>query len=114
MSKLGSSNPANPDVHKGLQAISDLLDEDCLMLKSGHEKCKKIYEKKRCENGQEATLFSLAWDVVGYETLMKENGEFQIKVAALKALCVNNTTINGKLCLLTKEMTSYSKGELTI
>ncbi|KXJ23255.1 hypothetical protein AC249_AIPGENE6161 [Exaiptasia diaphana] len=105
------SGDCDLDLNKGLQVISEFLIKDNQMLKAGHEKSKEMYEKKRSGNGQEATLFSLAWDVLGYETLLKENVEFQNKIAGMQLLIQNSTiNISAKLHQLTREITSYSKG----
>lgn len=63
----------------------------------------------RENGGEEATLFALAWDVLGYEKLVKENREFQMKVEEFKEL--RDHTISSKLHRLSNEIASYSKGE---
>ncbi len=52
--------------------MQSTLQEDLALLEAGHEVSKKAYETKlKAGNARENTLFSLAWDVVEYETLRK-------------------------------------------
>ena len=58
--------------------MQTILKDDLVLLKAGYEESKKAYEKKlNATNVKENTLFELAWDVVEYETLTKQNLSFQ-------------------------------------
>ena len=68
-----------------MQAI---LKEDLVLLKAGYEESKKVYEKKlNATNVKENTLFALAWDVVEYETLTKQNLSFQSDILPIIQDC---------------------------
>ena len=57
------------DLHLLLFAI----ESDTLFLTNGEKEARDVYEKRRrASNSSETTLIALAWDLVGFEDLLKE------------------------------------------
>ena len=69
---LGMTNRI-PTLKSDLIRIRHQLDEDDAFLKDGLKTSKESYNNKTEEtNVSQATLFGLAWDVIGYEELTKQ------------------------------------------
>ena len=45
-------------------------------------KSKKHYKRSSEKKYLGHTIFSLAWDVIGYETLFKQNGNFKLQMSS--------------------------------
>ncbi|XP_077996424.1 uncharacterized protein LOC144449720 [Glandiceps talaboti] len=66
------------DVQKDCIAIISVLDKDKTFLCNEHKKTKLVYEKKKGKyHASEDTLFALAWEVDGYDKLIKENSNLR-------------------------------------
>jgi hypothetical protein len=92
-----------------------MLKEDVVLLRAGYENSKKAYEKKRgASNCKENTLFALAWDVVEYETLTKQNLSFQSDLGPLVSRLQMNEKLEGNTAKyfteMRKSLLPYCKG----
>ena len=71
--------------------MQTIFEEDLVLLKAGYEESKKAYEKKlNATNVKENTLFALAWDVVKYEILTKQNLSSQSDILPIISRLNNN------------------------
>jgi hypothetical protein len=95
--------------------MQSILKEDLGLLKDGYEESKKAYGKKLgASNVRENTLFALAWDVVEYETLSKQNVLFQSDILPIVLRLQNNEQLDGNIAKFFTEMRKgllpYCKG----
>ena len=99
-----------------LNVVSVALSEDRVFLIEGHEGSREQYEKKRNQQlVPEETLFALAWKVIAFEALLKQNYELSHRVSGI----ANGLGIGNSRAMFSKELTSlreelvvYSKGAL--
>ena len=70
-------------VQEDLHIILFAIESDIGSLRNGEREARDLYEKRRrASNSSETVLIALAWDLVGFEDLLKE-------AARLTALCNN-------------------------
>ena len=73
-------------IQEDLHLILFAIESDIRCLRNGEREARELYEKRRkVSNSSETVLIALAWDLVGFEDLLKE-------AARLTALC--NTLID--------------------
>ena len=64
------------DLHLLLYAI----EADITFLRNGEQESRELYEKRRrASNSSETVLIALAWDLVGFEDLLKETAQLRAK-----------------------------------
>ena len=60
-------------LHKDLHLLLFAIESDIMFLQNGETEARDLYERcRRALNASETVLIALAWDLVGFEDLLKE------------------------------------------
>lgn len=101
-------------IESDLQQQVTEVTADKEFLQAGLRKAKEIYETKRKQhNVGEQNLFALAWNVDGYEKLLKMQGDILSLVGTIRGMIASPSrgdNIPRKLTALRKDLEVYVKG----
>ena len=90
------------------------IAQDIDVLKNGEKKANELYEKhRRGSNTSESMLMALAWDLVGYEQLLRDADQLTAKcntiIHGATSQVFNNGNFKGDLTQLHVDMKNYLK-----
>ncbi len=73
------------DIQDDLHLLLFAIKTDITFLHKGEQEARDVYEKRRrVSNASETVLIALAWDLMGFEVLLKESAQLTDECNELK------------------------------